>query len=63
MDVFSFGVVLLELVSGKPAIDEVGMFCGQALVGFWRGMRKRRQGNCVSGWTGNFSWSLAQWKA
>lgn len=42
MDIFSFGVVLLELVSGKEAIDEEGGVLWMRASGFLEGKEKEK---------------------
>ncbi|EEF45192.1 serine-threonine protein kinase, plant-type, putative [Ricinus communis] len=42
MDVFSFGVVLLELISGKEAIDEEGRVLWAKVSGNWDGNEEKK---------------------
>ncbi|XP_065863184.1 serine/threonine receptor-like kinase NFP [Euphorbia lathyris] len=43
MDVFSFGVVLLELISGKEVVDEEGKLLWMKATGIWEGNEERRE--------------------
>lgn len=45
MDVFSFGVVLLELISGREAIDEEGKFLWANISGVLEGNEERKVRN------------------
>ncbi|XVF78036.1 hypothetical protein PTKIN_Ptkin14bG0096000 [Pterospermum kingtungense] len=53
MDVFSFGVVLLELISNKEAIDEEGKLLWASVDGILDGNEERKVNKVqgIDGWT------------
>ncbi|XP_052208282.1 serine/threonine receptor-like kinase NFP [Diospyros lotus] len=62
MDVFSFGVVLLELVAGREAIDEDGKLLSASAAGIMEGSDEKRKERRLKGWIDprlledSFSW-------
>ncbi|KAF9677664.1 hypothetical protein SADUNF_Sadunf08G0131000 [Salix dunnii] len=50
MDVFSFGVVLLELISGKEAIDEEGKVLWAEAIGILEGNVEERKVKRLTAW-------------
>ncbi|KAJ6318682.1 hypothetical protein OIU76_014106 [Salix suchowensis] len=50
MDVFSFGVVLLELISGKEAIDEEGKVLWAEAIGIMEGNVEERKVKRLTAW-------------